>query len=85
MFVKIKNLLLILIPFLITSTGLSQNYYLGVGGNEIITAVNIYYQAGNYKTVRQAEDYSSGIYFYRIEAGKFKNVKELVLIKQSFF
>ena len=83
MFVKIKNLLLILIPFLITSTGLSQNYYLGVGGNEIITAVNIYYQAGNYKTVRQ--DYSSGIYFYRIEAGNFKNVKELVLIKQSFF
>ena len=50
-------------------------------GKEIVTLVNNYYPAGNYKAVWNAGSYSSGIYFYNIQAGNFKAVKKMVLIK----
>jgi len=51
-------------------------------GKEITTLVNDYLSEGNYKARWNADGYSSGIYFYRIEVGNsFSMVKKLVFIK----
>ena len=39
------------------------------------------YQAGRHEVVLNAADLASGIYFYRIEAGGFMDVKKLVVMK----
>jgi len=36
---------------------------------------------GSYEAVFNAENFASGVYFYRIEAGDFTDVKKMVLIK----
>jgi type IX secretion system substrate protein len=56
-------------------------------GNEIITLVNAEKTPGNYTVNFQAHNYSSGIYFYKIEAnslnGKnsFVDIKKMILLK----
>jgi flagellar hook assembly protein FlgD len=55
-------------------------------GQKVRTLVNEYQKAG-YKRVEwdskseQGEEVASGIYFYRIQAGEFGQVKKMVLIK----
>jgi len=55
-------------------------------GNEVATLVNEYKSAGSYEvnfTVGQdsSPDIASGIYFYRLNAGKFVETKKLMLLK----
>jgi hypothetical protein len=50
-------------------------------GNEITTLVNEEKPAGNYKIKFDASLLSSGIYFYRLQAGNFTATKNLVLLK----
>jgi hypothetical protein len=62
-------------------------------GNEITTLVNEEQEAGNYKVSFSAEggstsdggaskyNLSSGIYFYRLQAGKFMDTKKFVFVK----
>ncbi len=50
-------------------------------GREIQTLVNGNLNAGNYSVEFNGAGLSSGIYFYSIEAGKFIDVKPLVLLK----
>ena len=50
-------------------------------GKEIITLVNEEKPAGVYETEFNASNLSNGVYFYRIEAGKYISVKKLVLLK----
>ncbi len=50
-------------------------------GNEIITLVNGEQNAGTYQTVFDGSRLSSGIYFYRIQAGDFVATKKLILMK----
>jgi hypothetical protein len=38
-------------------------------------------QAGNHSITFNATDFPSGIYFYRIEAGQFMQIKKMILIK----
>lgn len=52
-----------------------------VGGKHIKTLVNENLQPGSYKTHWNASEYSSGIYFYRMEAGDFSSTMKMVLIK----
>ena len=42
---------------------------------------NGFKEAGNYMTTFNASSLSSGIYFYRIEAGKFSQVRKMMLLK----
>lgn len=50
-------------------------------GHELKTLVNAYQNAG-YKSVRlNGNDLPSGIFFYRLEAGKFTETKKLLLIR----
>lgn len=50
-------------------------------GNKIITLVNKPQTTGTYRTVFDASDLSSGVYFYKITAGKFVATKKLLLLK----
>ncbi|MCF6270015.1 MAG: T9SS type A sorting domain-containing protein [Melioribacteraceae bacterium] len=50
-------------------------------GQEIKTLVNKNQKAGNYKIEFNGNGLASGLYFYRIQAGTFTNVKKMLLIK----
>jgi hypothetical protein len=50
-------------------------------GEIISQPVNNYYEPGIYETEVDMSNYSSGIYFYRINAGAFNTVKKMILIK----
>jgi hypothetical protein len=38
-------------------------------------------KAGNHEVEFNGQNLSSGIYYYRIEAGEFQDVKKMILIK----
>jgi predicted amidohydrolase YtcJ len=50
-------------------------------GREVKTLVSAVQEAGYYKVVFDAHALSSGVYYYRIQAGDFVKVKRLVLLK----
>ncbi len=50
-------------------------------GQKVATLVNDFQPAGNHVINFDARDLSSGIYFYRIEAGDFISVKKMILMK----
>ena len=50
-------------------------------GKEIITLVNENLKAGTYEAEWNSTAYSSGIYFYRIQAGKFTQTRKMILLK----
>lgn len=50
-------------------------------GNQIKELVNKDETAGKYTVIFNASKLSSGVYFYRIEAGSFEESKKLILIK----
>jgi hypothetical protein len=50
-------------------------------GQNIASLVNEYKNAGEYSVIFDGTNHSSGIYFYTIEAGNYKDSKKMVLIK----
>ncbi len=50
-------------------------------GKQVAVVINDYYAAGNYKIKWNAGQFSSGVYFYKIETKNFSMVKKMVLIK----
>lgn len=50
-------------------------------GQKVAELVNELKVTGRYQTIWNASSLSSGIYFYRIEAGDYVNVKKLMLMK----
>ena len=50
-------------------------------GEQIATLVNAQQAAGRYDVSFNASSFSSGIYFYRLEAGDFVDVKRMLLLK----
>ena len=50
-------------------------------GNEITTLVNEKQNAGSYSAVFDASNYPSGIYYYKLEAGSFSEVRKMILLK----
>jgi len=50
-------------------------------GREVTTLVNEEKQAGSYEVEFNGSSFSSGVYFYRIEAGSFSDTKKLLLLK----
>jgi hypothetical protein len=49
-------------------------------GNEIITLVNEYREAGNYEVEFDAGNLSSGIYFYKLQSGSLVETKKMLLL-----
>ncbi|HMQ77970.1 MAG TPA: T9SS type A sorting domain-containing protein [Ignavibacteria bacterium] len=52
-----------------------------ISGREIEVLVNQNMNAGTYKADWDASKYSSGIYFYRYEAGEYSETKKMILVK----
>jgi hypothetical protein len=52
-----------------------------ITGRQVETLLNGYQQAGNYMLRWNASHYSSGVYFYRLNAGSFTSTKKMILMK----
>ena len=50
-------------------------------GNEVATLITEYREAGRYEITFNASDLSSGIYFYRLQAGDFVETKKMILLR----
>jgi len=50
-------------------------------GREIVTLVNEYQNVGDHSVQFNASGLQSGVYFYRIEAGQYYDIKKLLVIK----
>ena len=50
-------------------------------GNEITTLVDEYKPAGKYEIEFNANSLSSGIYFYRLQAGSFNQTKKMIILR----
>ncbi|MEP7146541.1 MAG: T9SS type A sorting domain-containing protein, partial [bacterium] len=50
-------------------------------GNEVKTIVNEKETAGSYAIEFDASGFPSGIYYYKIKAGEFEQVKKMILLK----
>jgi len=50
-------------------------------GNDVATVVNEEKPAGNYEVNFNASQLSSGIYFYKLQAGSFIQTRKMILIK----
>jgi len=50
-------------------------------GQRVATLVNKRQQAGFHQVEWDASHFSSGVYYYRIEAGEFRDVKKMILIR----
>lgn len=52
-----------------------------VTGKEVETLVNDNLQAGKYEATFNGKNYSSGIYFAKIEAGSYKHIVKMIMVK----
>ena len=52
-----------------------------VVGHEVETLVNERQDAGNHSVKFNASNLPSGVYFYKIEAGKYRETRKLLLLK----
>lgn len=50
-------------------------------GEEVTIVSNSFLQPGNYLYEWNGSDYSSGVYFYKLEAGSFTDIRKMMLIK----
>lgn len=50
-------------------------------GSEVVTLVNKRMNAGSYKTTFDGNGLSSGVYFFRLQAGNFVDIKKATLMK----
>ncbi|WP_348343257.1 T9SS type A sorting domain-containing protein [Ignavibacterium sp.] len=50
-------------------------------GNEVATIVDEFREAGRYEITFDASNLSSGIYFYRLQAGSFVETKKMIFLK----
>jgi hypothetical protein len=50
-------------------------------GKEVKTIVNEELSAGNYTKIWDANNLSSGVYFYKLTAGKFTETKKMMLVR----
>jgi len=69
------------ISFSIPATGFTSLKVYDILGNEVATLVNEEKPAGNYEVRFDASSLSSGVYFYRLQAGEFINTKKMILMK----
>jgi 5'-nucleotidase / UDP-sugar diphosphatase len=69
------------IQFQIAKSGFVSLKVYNVLGQEVATLVNETRQAGEYTVQFDGSRLPSGVYFCRIEAGQFRSVKKMILIK----
>jgi len=65
------------IPF----SGSAEISIFDVNGKLMKTLISGYFNAGTYNTTFNADEFASGVYFYRLSSGQFTSTKKLILIK----
>ena len=65
----------------IAQTGFVKLAVYDILGNEVETLVNEEKPIGSYKVNFDATGLSSGIYFYKLQAGDFVQTKKMILLK----
>ena len=50
-------------------------------GREVAVLVNEFKQVGNYSVQFNANNFASGVYFYKLKAGDFVSTKKMLLVK----
>ncbi len=69
------------IKYQIPNDGIVKISVYDVLGKEVKTLVNSFRQAGAYEVKLDAGDLASGVYFYRMTAGSFGDLKKLIVLK----
>ncbi|MBS1516514.1 MAG: T9SS type A sorting domain-containing protein [Bacteroidetes bacterium] len=69
------------INYSIPVSGLVNLKVFNILGKKVSSLVNDFKQPGNYSVDFDASDLTSGIYFYKISAGDFSEIKKMTLIK----
>ncbi|MFH1195945.1 MAG: T9SS type A sorting domain-containing protein [bacterium] len=69
------------INFQVPQAGNVQLKVFDILGNEVSDILDQYLPAGNYNVLFDAQNYSSGVYFYRIRTDKFTSMKKMILEK----
>lgn len=70
-----------IINFKCSVGGMIQIKVFDLSGKEVTILVNEYKSAGNYSVDFNSKDLPSGIYFYRMQVGKFIVTKKLIILK----
>ena len=70
-----------IIPFLLPKQSQVEINIYNVMGQRIIQVVNQVIQAGNHRVVFDASALPSGVYIYEIQAGSFRDMRKLTVIK----
>ena len=52
-----------------------------VTGREVLKITDAYMTAGSYSFQWNASQFASGIYFYRLDAGEYSEIKKMILVK----
>ncbi|MCP4580008.1 MAG: T9SS type A sorting domain-containing protein [candidate division Zixibacteria bacterium] len=50
-------------------------------GRKVTTLINLKQPAGYHQAIWQADDFSSGMYFYKFQAGDYTETKKMLLLK----
>ena len=69
------------VSFQLSVTSFSSLKIFDITGKEVATLVNEKLNAGTYSVEWNAGEYSSGVYFYRLQAGDFFDTKRMILLK----
>ena len=69
------------IKFAIPQAGFVKLTVFNMLGREVETLVNENLNAGTYNADWNASSYSSGVYFYKVQAGEFTDTRKMILVK----
>ncbi len=69
------------IRFSIPKSGVTYMKVYDVLGNEVNTYFNQFLEAGTYNVLFEAQNLSSGIYYYKLVSGDFTETKRMMLVK----
>lgn len=69
------------ISFSLAKAGEVELKVYNVLGQEVETLVDDYYDAGDHEVLFDASNMASGVYFYKVNAGDYSDVKKMTLLK----
>jgi hypothetical protein len=69
------------ISYALPKSGLATLRVYDILGKEVATLVNEVKAAGNYSVDFAASNFTSGVYFYKLESSGFSDIKKMMLIK----
>jgi hypothetical protein len=69
------------IEFHLTKPGKTELIMFNTLGQKVKTLISKDLAAGVHKVTVQAENLSSGVYFYKLKSGDFVQVKKMILVK----